>query len=52
LGFVGAIQALQNSFPSEKLLKGIVSETHSVTGLSHAKVQRARNIVTKLDSKQ
>jgi hypothetical protein len=35
----------KHNFPSKKVLKGIVSETHSVTGLSHAKVQRARNIV-------
>jgi hypothetical protein len=29
----------------EKIIKGIVSETHSVANLSHAKVQKACNIV-------
>jgi hypothetical protein len=43
--FVGAVQASQHTAASEKMLKGIVSETHSVANLRHAKVQRARNIV-------
>jgi hypothetical protein len=45
--FVGAVVGSRNQVAPEALLKEVVAETHSVGGLSHAMVQRARNIVRK-----
>jgi hypothetical protein len=45
--FVGAVNGTRNQVASETLLKEIVSEAHSIGGLSHAKIQRARVYVKK-----
>jgi zinc finger SWIM domain-containing protein 3 len=43
--FVSAIQGLRNQLAPETLLKEVVSEVHSIAGLSQNLIQRARNIV-------
>jgi hypothetical protein len=45
--FVGAVHGSRNKVASESLLKEVVAETHFFGGLSHSKIQRARDIVQK-----
>ena len=45
--FRAAIQGTQNKVASEALLKHVVADVHGIGGLSHAKVQRARDLATR-----
>ena len=45
--FFGAISGSRNKVVSEAILKQVVAETHEHGSLSHAKVQRARDMVKK-----
>ena len=45
--FRAAIQGTQSKVASEALLKHVVADVHGIGGLSHAKVQRARDLATR-----